>query len=144
MGTAAAALGANAAKDQAVYCRGNHSRSPPRIYFRDQPNTIRDTLQSSFVLQLPTLDLNDIRGQFEKNPGADLQSLAGRSAQNIDRQTFVDLVSSRTDFFSEQINGIADQLEGAWEVLGQQGSKIHAQLLNFLSLPVQKSYSRIS
>jgi len=44
----------------------------------DQPNTIRDTLQSSLgSLQLPTLDLNDIRGQFEKILGADLQSLAG-------------------------------------------------------------------
>jgi len=34
------------------------------------------------------------------------------------------LVSSRTDFSTEQINGIADQLEGAWkQVLGQQGAR---------------------
>jgi hypothetical protein len=43
------------------------------------PNTIRETLQSSLgSLQLPKLDINEIRGQFEKLLGdADLESLAG-------------------------------------------------------------------
>ena len=138
MGTAAAALGANAAKDQAVSTAEAITAAVRREFTSGiNPNTIRDTLQSSLgSLQLPTLDLNDIRGQFEKIlGGADLQSLAGSDLlKNIDRQTFVDLVSSRTDFSKEQINGIADQLEGAWkQVVGQQGQQDpQAQLLNFL------------
>jgi len=61
-----------------------------------------------------------------------LQSIAGSDLlRNVDRQTFVNLVSSRTDFSKQDINRIADQLEGAWkQVVGQQGQQDpQAQLL---------------
>jgi len=48
----------------------------------------------------------------------------------------VDLVS-RSDFSTEQINGIADQLEGAWKVLG--GQKPQQQLLVLLNLPLRRT-----
>jgi len=48
------------------------------------------------------------------------------------------LVSSRSDFSTEQINGIADQLEGAWkQVLG--GQKPQQQLLDFVKSATQKN-----
>jgi len=71
--------------------------------------------------------------QFEQLlSGPELQSIAGSDLlRNVDRQTFVNLVSSRTDFFKQDINRIADQLEGAWkQVVGQQQDP-QAQLLNF-------------
>jgi len=55
---------------------------------------------------------------------------------NVDRQTFVNLVSSRTDFSKQDINRIADQLEGAWkQVVGQQGQQDPQALLNFKVCP---------
>jgi len=70
-------LGANAARDQAVSTT-EQSQPQSAVYFRDQPNTIRDTLQSSLgSLQLPTISM--IFGvNLKKILGsADLQSLAG-------------------------------------------------------------------
>jgi hypothetical protein len=53
-----------------------------------------------------TLDVKEIWSQFEKIlSGADLQSIAGSEGlKNIDRQMFVDLVSSRTDFSKQDIS----------------------------------------
>jgi len=138
MGTAATALGANAAKDQAVSTAEAITAAVRReLTSGIDPNTIRDTLQSSLGnLQLPKLDLDQIRGQFEKIlSGSDLQSLAGSEGlTNIDRQTFVDLASSRTDLSKQDINRIADQLESVWkQVVDQQGQQDpQAQLLNLL------------
>jgi len=58
MGTAAAAaLGANAAKDQAV-STAEAITAAVRVEFGIDPNSIRETLQSSLgSLQLPSLDL---------------------------------------------------------------------------------------
>jgi len=138
MGTAAATLGANAAKNQVVSTAEEITAAVRReLTSGFNPNSIRDTLQSSLgSLQLPSLDPNEIRGQFEKIlGGSDLQSLAGSDLlRNIDRQTFVDLISSRTDFSKQDINRIADQLEGAWQqVVGKQGKQDpQAELLNLL------------
>ena len=138
MGTAAAALGANAAKDQAVStAEAIAAAVRQELTSGINPNTIRETLQSSLgSLQLPSLDLNEIRGQFEKIlSSSDLQAIAGSAGlPNIDRQTFVDLVSSRTDLSKQDINSIAEQLEASWkQVVGQQGQQDpQAQLLNFL------------
>jgi hypothetical protein len=137
MGTAAAALGANAASSQVVSTAEAVTAAVRReLTSGIDPNKISETLQSSLGnLQLPKLDFDDIRGQFEKLLGSsDLQSIAGSDLlKNVDRQTFVDLVSNRTDLSKQDINKLADQLEGAWkQVVGQQGQDPQAQLLNFL------------
>ena len=139
MGTAAAAIGVNAAKDQAVSTAESITAAIRKELTEGiNPNTIRETLQSSLgSLQLPTLDLSEIQGQFAKILGSsDLASLKGSAGlPNIDRQTFVDLVSSRTDLSKKDINSIAEQLESSWQqVVGQQGEQKdpQAQLLNFL------------
>ncbi len=138
MGTAAATLGANAAKNQVVSTAEEVTAAVRReLTSGFDPNSIRETLQSSLgSLQMPSLGLKEIRGQFEKllnDP--ELKSIAGSDLlRNIDRQTFVDLVSSRTDFSKQDINRIADQLEGVWQqVVGKQGQQDpQAELLNLL------------
>lgn len=134
MGTATAALGANAAKSQVVSTAEEVTAAVRRELTSGlNPDIIRETLQSS--IKLPNLDLKEIRGQLEKLIGSsDLQSIAGSDLlNNIDRQTFVDLISSRTDFSKQDIDRIADQLEGAWQqVVGQGAPAPQAQLLNFL------------
>lgn len=62
-----------------------------------------------------------------------MKSLAGSEGlKNIDRQTFVDLVSSRTDFSKQESNAIVDQMEGAWkQVVGGQ-LQPQEQLLNLI------------
>ena len=140
MGTATAALGANAAKNQVVSTAESVTAAVRReLTSGINPNSIRETLQSSLGnVQLPKLDTNEIRGQFEKIlKGTDLQSIAGSDLlNNIDRQTFVDLVSSRTDLSKQDINQVVDQLEGTWkQVVGgqQQGQNPQAQLLNLIN-----------
>ncbi len=152
MGTAAAALGANAAKDQVVSTAEAITAAVRReLTSGINPNVISETLQNSLSsLQLPSLNLDEIRGQFEKIlSSSDLQSIAGSDLlRNIDRQTFVDLVSSRTDFSKEEVNRIADQLEGAWKqvagIPGQQDPQ--AELLNLLksATPQQLQSNQLS
>ena len=138
MGTATAALGANVAKNQVVSTAEEITAAVRReLTSGIDPNSIRETLQSSLgSLQLPSLDLNQIRGQFEKIlSGSDLQSFAGSDLlRNIDRKTFVDLISSRTDFSKQDINRIADQLEGVWQkVVGNPAQQDpNAELLNLI------------
>jgi hypothetical protein len=64
------------------------------------PTRVRDTVQDYLAdLQLPKLDLKQIRNDFENLlTSSELRSLADSDVlQNVNRQTFVDLISSRTD-----------------------------------------------
>jgi len=101
------------------------------------PSSVRETVQDYVSdLELPKLDLKQIRNDFEKVlSGSQLRSIADSDVlQNVNRQTFVDLASSRTDLSQQEVNQIADQLEAAWQqVLGlQQQTNPQTQLLNFL------------
>lgn len=135
MGTAAAAMGASAASSQVVSTAEAVTAAVRReLTSGIDPNSIRETLQSSLAnVQLPKLDVDEIRTQFEKIlNSSDLRSLAGNEGLNIDRQTLANLVSSRTDFSRQDINRVVDQLEGAWKnVVGQQQDP-QAQIQNFL------------
>ena len=137
MGTAAAALGANAASSQAVSTAETITAAVRReLTSGIDPSKISETLQNSLGnVQLPKLDFDQSRGQFEKIlSSSDLQSIAGSEGlANIDRQTFVDLASSRTDLSKQDINRIADQLESVWkQTVGKPGQDPQAQLLNLL------------
>ncbi|MBW4671249.1 MAG: MFS transporter [Cyanomargarita calcarea GSE-NOS-MK-12-04C] len=125
MGTATAALGANAAQKQMVSTAEEITAAVRReLTSGFDPDSIKNTLQSSLAsLSLPKLDVKEIRNQFDQLlKDVDLQSLGDSDLlQNINRQTFVDLISSRTDFSKEDVNKIAEQLEGAWnQVLNRQ------------------------
>ncbi|MFP5273130.1 MFS transporter [Coleofasciculus sp.] len=101
------------------------------------PTRVQETVQDYVAdLAIPKLNLKQIRNDLENLlSGSELRSIAESDIlQNVNRQTFVDLVSSRTDLSKQDINGIADQLEAAWQqVLGkQQQTDPQAKLLNFL------------
>jgi len=119
MGTATAGMGANAAKQQLISTAEDITAAVRReLTSGFDPEGIRNTLQSSLgSLQLPKLDITEIRKQFDQLlKDTDLQSVANSDLlRNINRQTFVDLISSRTDLSQEDINRIADQFQGAWQ-----------------------------
>ncbi|MEH2331861.1 MFS transporter [Nostoc sp.] len=119
MGTATAGIGANSAKKQLVSTAEDITAAVRREFTSGfDSEGIKNTLQSSLgSLQLPKLDIKEIRSQFEQLlKDTDLQSVANSDLlQNIDRQTFVDLISSRGDLSKEDINSITDQFQGAWQ-----------------------------
>lgn len=83
-------------------------------------------------LQPPQLDLEALRHQFaealrELQPaGIDSQRL-----QAIDRQTLINLVSSRTDFSKQAVDQIVDQLEAVWQETSGR-SDVLSELTQFL------------
>ena len=139
MGTAGAAIGGKMASDQMVNTvEASVAAVRRELSSAVDPESIRETLQDYVgSLQLPKLDVKEIRGQFEKLLGdVDIKPLAGSDVlKNVNRQTFVDLIKSRTDFSQEEINQVADQLEGVWkQTFGQQQEQKdpNLELIDFL------------
>lgn len=139
MGTAGAAIGGKMASDQMVNTvEASVAAVRRELSSAVDPESIRDTLQDYVgSLQLPKLDVKEIRGQFEKLLGdVDITPLAGSDVlKNVNRQTFVDLIKSRTDFSQEEINQVADQLEGVWkQTFGKQQEQKdpNLELVDFL------------
>jgi len=119
IGTATSAFGANLAKQQMVSTAEDITAVVRReLTSGFDAESIRNTLQSSLNnLPKPQLDFQDIRKQFDKIlSDIDWQSIPDNELlQKFNRQTFVDLISSRTDFSKADVNKIADQLENAWK-----------------------------
>ena len=138
MGTATTALGANAAKNQVVSTAEEVTAAVRReLTSGFDPSSIQKTLQSSLGnLQLPGVDLDKIGSQFEELlKESDLKDIANSDLlKNIDRQSFVDLISNRTDFSKQDINQIADRLESTWKQLSSKGgnSDVASQLTDLL------------
>jgi hypothetical protein len=139
MGTATTALGANAAKNQVVSTAEEITAAVRReLTSGFDAGSIQKTLQSSLSnLQLPNLDIDKIGSQFEKLlKESDLKDIASSDLLGkIDRQSFVDLVSNRTDFSKKDINQIADKLEATWkQLVGKEGGEkdVPSQLRDLL------------
>ena len=125
VGTATAALGANTAKNQVVAtAEAVADAMGTRLGAAVDPTSIRESIEDYLdMVRPPELDISKIRGEFEKIVNdPQLKAIAGtQDLRNIDRQKFVDLVSSRTDLSKRDINRIVDQLEGVWrQVVDQQ------------------------
>ncbi|HAJ64221.1 MAG TPA: hypothetical protein DCP31_37430 [Cyanobacteria bacterium UBA8543] len=137
MATAGAALAGKAANAQVVNTvEASVAAVRRELSSAVDPTRVRDTVQDYLgELQAPKLDLKQIRTDFEKLlTSSELLSLSDSDVlNNINRGTFVDLVSSRTDFSKQDVNRVADQLEAAWQqVWGQQQTDPQSKLLNFL------------
>lgn len=137
MGTATAAIGANAAKAQVISTAEEVTAAVRReLTSGFDPNSIKETLQSSLkTLELPKLDSKEIGSQFEKIlKSSDLESLGSSDIlKNVDRQTLVDLVSSRTDFSKQELNQVVDQLEDVWQkTFGQSAGNPQEDLLSLI------------
>ena len=135
VGTATGALGANAAKNQMVSTAEDITAAVRReLTSGISSDSIKNTVESSLSsVNLPNLNLNEIRGQFDKVlKEGNLQSLGDSNLlQSVNRDTFVNLISNRTDFSQQDISKVADQLEGAWQsaVGGQNPTQ---QVIDFI------------
>jgi len=126
MGVATTAFGANVAKNQVVSTAEEITAAVRReLTSGFDPDSIQKTLQSSLSnLQLPKLNLDEIKGQFETLlKDSNLKDVADSDfLKNIDRDSLVKLVSSRTDFSKQEVDRVADQLESALKsVVGSSG-----------------------
>jgi nucleoid DNA-binding protein len=137
LGAATAAIGGQMAKRQMVStAEAMAAAVRTELGSAVDPESIRESI-TEYVqrLQLPKVDLSRIRGDFEKllnDP--EIVALADSDRPHIDRQTFVDLVSHRTDFSKEEVNRVADLLEGVWrQTLGRASSRNSlAELTDYL------------
>ncbi|WP_414575014.1 MFS transporter [Anabaena sp. CCY 9402-a] len=125
MGTATAALGAKAVNQQVVSTAEAAASAVRReLGSAIDPISIRENIEDYIEkLRPPELDVSHIRREFEsllQDP--QLREIAGSpDLRQIDRQKFVELVSSRTDLSKRDINRIADNLYKVWQqVVGQQ------------------------
>ncbi|MBW4540298.1 MAG: MFS transporter, partial [Myxacorys chilensis ATA2-1-KO14] len=132
MGAATGAIGVNAAKNQAVSTAEEITAAVRReLTSGFDPDRIQTTLQSSLSnLQLPKLNLDTIGDQFERILGeSDLKDIANSDfLKTINRQSFVDLISDRTDLSRQDINQLADRLESVWQTATSQSGQQDAAL----------------
>jgi plasmid maintenance system antidote protein VapI len=138
IGTTTAAIGANIAKNQVISTAEDITAAVRReLTSGINSGSIQRTLQNSLSnLQVPNLDLDKIGSRFEKLLNeSDLKNVTdGRLLESIDRQSFLDLLSNRTDLSKKEINQIADRLELTWKQVASKGSKkdLKGQLAGFL------------
>jgi nucleoid DNA-binding protein len=143
MGTATAALGAKAVNQQVVATAEAAAAAVRReLGSAIDPISIRENIEDYIEkLRPPELDISNIRSEFERllnDP--QLKAIAGSpDLRNIDRQKFIDLVSSRTDLSKRDTQRIADTLYKVWQqtVSQHQPTSDHlGELVDYLkSLP---------
>ncbi|PMB38198.1 hypothetical protein CEN41_24045 [Fischerella thermalis CCMEE 5330] len=138
MGTATAALGAKAVNQQVVATAEAAAAAVRReLGSAIDPTSVREKVEDYLeMVRPPELDLNKIRGDFERllsDPQIREMAKSG-DIRNIDRQKFIDLVSSRTDLSKRDVNRIADTLYSVWQqVVGQTQSQDQmTELVNYL------------
>lgn len=118
VGTATAAIGAKAVNDQVVATAEAAAAAVRREFGSAiDPEGVKETLQDYLQQLRPAeLDFKGIRSEFERLlSDPELKAIAPENLRNIDRQKFVDLVSSRTDLSKRDLNRIVDQLESVWK-----------------------------
>ncbi|MBD2181645.1 MFS transporter [Aerosakkonema funiforme] len=137
LGTATAALGAKAASQQVVATAEAAAAAVGRqLGAAIDPTSVRETLEDYLqTLRPPELDVQGVRKEFEKllnNP--QLKAIAPNNLRDINRQTFVDLVSNNTNLSKRDANRIADALQDTWNqaVNHTQGRDVMGELLDYL------------
>ena len=145
LGTATAAVGAKAINQQVVSTAEAAAAAVRReLGNAIDPTHIRDSIEDYLEkVRPPQLDLSRIRGEFEKLVNdPELQSIAGSTSptevmerlRHIDRNTFLNLISSRTDLSKQDASRLVDQLESVWQkTLGQfQRKDPTAEMMEYL------------
>ncbi|MBN3945671.1 MAG: MFS transporter [Nostoc sp. NMS7] len=119
MGTATAALGAKAVNNQVVATAEAAAAAIRReLGNAIDPTSIRENIEDYLdKVRPPELDVSKIRSDFENllnDP--QLKAIAGTpDIRNIDREKFIELVSSRTDLSKKDVSRIADTLYKVWQ-----------------------------
>jgi hypothetical protein len=146
VGTATAAMGAKAVNSQVVSTAEAAAAAIRRELGSGlDPMSLRESVEDYLEkLRPPQLDMSNIRGQFEKLVNdPELQSIVGGGSatevldrlRHIDRGTFVNLISNRTDLSKKDAKGLIDQLESVWhQTLDryQQRKDPTAELMEYL------------
>jgi ElaB/YqjD/DUF883 family membrane-anchored ribosome-binding protein len=136
LGSAGTAIGATAAKNQAVATAEEITAAVRRELTAGlDADSIRATLQDTVSkLQLPQLNVSEVGERFTKILNeANLSELSsGKGLKNFDRQSLVKLVSSRTDFSKQDVNRIVDQLEQSLKQVANSSKKPGDILIDFL------------
>lgn len=143
IGTAAVALGAKQVSDRVVSTAETAAATVRRelsssIDYNSSREAIANYLKQ---LRIPLEDRQELQKEFEKLiTEPEMQSIAREHhIQNIGRQTFVDLVSSRTDFSKNDISQAMEQFDAFWQRLwgGQpQNTTENGGVMTYL-LPAQ-------
>jgi hypothetical protein len=119
MGTAAAAMGGKAASQQVVATAEAAAAAVRREFTSGlDPTTFRENVEDYLQALRPSqLDVKAIRAEFENLlDDPNLRDIANSDRlPNLNRQTFVELISGRTDLSKQEVERLADQLEGAWQ-----------------------------
>ncbi|MDY7013993.1 MAG: MFS transporter, partial [Cyanobacteriota bacterium] len=119
MGTAAAAIGGKAVSQQAVATAEAAASAVRRELTSGlDPTSFRENVEDYIQALRPSqLDVKAIRAEFEDLlDDPNLRELAKSDRlPDLNRQTFVELVSSRSDLSKREVERLANQLEGAWQ-----------------------------
>lgn len=117
-GTAAAVIGSKAINAQVVATAEAAAGAVRReIGSALDPVTLKENLQDYIeTLRSPELNLQGIGADLEKLlEDLDLQGLEGGVIPNLNKETFSELVSSRSDLSKRDVERLAAQLEKAWQ-----------------------------
>ncbi|MBE9041795.1 MFS transporter [Oscillatoriales cyanobacterium LEGE 11467] len=118
VGTATAAIGGKVASSQVVATAEAAASAVRReLGSAMDPTSLREQVEDYIEgLRPAQLDFQKIRDEFEALlDDPNFQEITqSDSLQNIDRGTFVELVSSRSDLSKREVDRIADQLEAVW------------------------------
>lgn len=119
VGTAAAAVGAKTASRKVVATAESAAAAVRHeLGFALDPETLKENVQEYLETVRPqSLDLSKIATDFEELLNDEnLQEIVNSNRINdINRETFVQLVSNRSDLSKRDINRIADKLEQVWQ-----------------------------
>jgi len=133
-GTATAALGAKAVNNQVVATAEAAAAAVRRELGAGlDPTSVRESIEDYLDNLRPAgLDIPKIRGEFEKLVNdPELRDIAGSGSpieiadrlRSIDRGTFMNLVSSRTDLSRRDVERLVGQLESVWQSVVNQFQK---------------------
>ena len=126
IGTAAAAIGGQAVNRQVVATAEAAASAVRReLGTAIDPLSIKENVEDYInALKPPELDRSSIRSDFEKlleDPS--VQEIAGSEGlERINRQTFVDIISSRSDLSKREVESLASELEDVWNRKVRSGS----------------------
>ncbi|AFZ29678.1 hypothetical protein Glo7428_1105 [Gloeocapsa sp. PCC 7428] len=131
IGTAAVAIGAKNVSEQLVSTAETAAATiRQELSSAVDSVTTREAIDNYLKkLQLEKADREEIRAQFERLVAEpEMKSLARENhLRQMGRQTFVDLVNSRTEFSKQSINQVLDSWESFWQ---QAWNQPQPQVLN--------------
>jgi nucleoid DNA-binding protein len=137
VGTAAAAIGSKAASDRVVATAEAAASAVRReLGSAIDPVTMRENVEELLqTVRKPELDIEQITRDLDRLlDEEDLDVLAGNDRLgDIDRQTFVQLISDRTDLSKREVERIADRLESVWKNKISSKSSSSGDLVSELS-----------